>query len=488
MDLFSLLNRIEYEVLQGNIINKPVSNLVYDSRKVKQGDVFVCISGTVKDAHEYLPDVIAKGAIAIIVEKDVEAPEEVTVIKVNNTRYALACMSAAYFGYPAEKLTTIGITGTKGKTTSTYMVRSVLEKAGFKTGLIGTIEIIIGDESVQAVNTTPESYILQENLSKMVEAGCKCVVMEVSSQGLMLHRVSGFVFDYAVFTNLSRDHIGGNEHKDFEDYMRCKSLLFKQSKHGIVNADDPYVKKIIAGSSCTIETFGINQEADIKANNIRLLKKFGLLGSSYHVTGLADIDIEISNPGKFNVYNSLTAIALCLHFTKDIELIRNILSDIQVRGRTEIAARSDKFTFIIDYAHNAVSLESILRSIKEYNPKRIVSIFGCGGSRDRNRRFEMGEVSSNLSDFSIITTDNPRDEEPEEIIKDILIGIRKGSGKYIAITDRREAIHYAIDHAQQGDVIVLAGKGHETYQEIRGIKYPMDDRDLIADALITNNG
>lgn len=261
MKLSNLLKKFEYTCVKGNI-DTEISALVYDSRKVQKGDVFVCISGTARDAHEFAGEVAEKGAAAIIVEKDVEAqlePFDITVIRVSDTRFALACMSADYFGNPAQKLTTIGITGTKGKTTTTYMVKSVLEKTGVKTGLIGTIETVIGDEHTPAANTTPESYIIQETFAKMVEAGCQCVVMEVSSQGLMLHRVSGFTFDYGIFTNLSEDHIGPTEHKDFQDYLRCKAMLFKQCRHGIVNADDPYVSDIIRDASCSIETFGLEK-------------------------------------------------------------------------------------------------------------------------------------------------------------------------------------------------------------------------------------
>ena len=274
MKLSGMLTKFTYKCLKGST-DTEVNHLVYDSRKVESGDVFVCISGTARDAHDFVVDVAQKGAAAIIVEKDVTEQLDgfdVTVVQTENTRLALACMAADYFGNPAEKLTTIGITGTKGKTTTTYMVKSVLEKTGVKTGLIGTIETIIGDEHIPASNTTPESYIVQETFAKMVEAGIQCVVMEVSSQGLMLHRVSGFTFDYGIFTNLSEDHIGPTEHKDFEDYMRCKAMLFKQCKVGIVNADDPHVDGILDGATCKVERFGMEKEADLKASDLELFK------------------------------------------------------------------------------------------------------------------------------------------------------------------------------------------------------------------------
>lgn len=481
MKLSCLLTKLNYTCQKGSV-DTQINHLVYDSRKVAPGDVFVCISGAARDAHDFVIDVAEKGAAAVIVEKDVTAQLEgydITIIQTENTRLALACMSADYFGNPAEKLTTIGITGTKGKTTTTYMVKSVLEKTGIPTGLIGTIETIIKDEHIPADNTTPESYIVQETFAKMVEAGCKCVVMEVSSQGLMLHRVSGFTFDYGIFTNLSEDHIGPTEHKDFNDYLNCKAMLFKQCKTGIVNADDPHVKDIIKDATCQIETFGLTQEADLKASGLELFTKPGILGIRYHLTGKADMEVEVDIPGRFSVYNSLTAIAICLHFTDDLSLIRNVLKEVQVKGRVEIVPVSDKFTLMIDYAHNAMSLESLLKALREYDPKRIVTVFGCGGNRSKVRRFEMGEVSSKMADFSIITSDNPRFEEPADIIKDILVGVQKADGEYIMIEDRREAIAYAIDHGQEGDVIVIAGKGHEDYQEIKGVKHHFSDREVV---------
>lgn len=482
MKLSQLLERMDYECIQGSV-DIPVSHLLYDSRNACPDGVFVCISGAVMDGHKFIPDVLTKGVTAVIVEKDVSVPERITVIRVKNTRSALAYMSAAYFGYPAEQLKTIGITGTKGKTTTTYMVRSILENSGFKTGLIGTIETIIGKKVIKASNTTPESYLVQQYFRDMVNAGCECVVMEVSSQGLMLNRVDGFTFDYGIFTNLGPDHIGPNEHKDLDDYIHCKSLLFKKCRHGIVNIDDDYVERIIDGHTCELETFGMSQKADYQASNINLLHKSGLLGVTYHLSGLLNMDVEIDIPGRFSVYNSLTAIAICHHFNVPEKSILNALKDIHVKGRLENVPISPRFTLMIDYAHNAMALESLLISLKEYHPKRLVTVFGCGGNRDPHRRYEMGEVSSNLSDLTVVTSDNPRFEEPMAIIEDILIGVKKGPGKYVTIPDRKEAIKYCIENAQDGDVIILAGKGHEDYQEIKGIKYPMDERDLIADIL-----
>ena len=482
MKLDKLLERLEYEVVQGSD-RAEITTLVNDSRKVENGSVFVCISGAVSDGHKFAADVAAKGAAAVVVEKEVEVPEAVTVIKVADTRYALALMSAAYFGYPADKLKIIGVTGTKGKTTTTYMIRSILEGVGHKVGLIGTIEAVIGDETIPAANTTPESFTIHQYFARMVEAGCDSVVMEVSSQGLMLHRTAGIPFEIGIFTNLGKDHIGPNEHKDFEDYKRCKAMLFQQCRLGIGNVDDRYFPDLFRDAACRVETFGFSKEADLRAENVELVSRPGYLGVAYRVAGLMDFDVEIDIPGTFSVYNSLTAIAVCRHFGVSPEKIKEVLKKAKVKGRIEMIKVSDEFTLMIDYAHNAMSLESLLTTLKEYHPKRLVCLFGCGGNRSKDRRYEMGEVSGRLADLTIITSDNPRFEEPQAIIDDIKVGIGKTDGKYVEICDRKEAIKYAIRHGQPGDVIVLAGKGHEDYQEIKGVKYPMDERVLIAEVL-----
>lgn len=482
MRLDKLLERLDYEVLQGTDQTE-VTTLINDSRKAEKGSVFVCISGAVSDGHSYAADVAAKGAAALVVEHNVDVPEDVTVILVKDTRYALALMSAAYFGYPADKMKIIGITGTKGKTTTTYMIKSILDGVGHKVGLIGTIEAIIGEKHIPAANTTPESYTIHKYFAEMAEAGCDCVVMEVSSQGLMLHRTAGIPFEIGIFTNLGKDHIGPNEHKDFEDYKRCKGLLFQQCRLGIANVDDKYFEDVFRNATCRVETFGFSENADLRAENVKLVSRPGYLGVAYHVSGLMDFDVEIDIPGKFSVYNSLTAIAVCRHFQVPAEKIKEVLKQAKVKGRIEMIKVSDEFTLMIDYAHNAMSLESLLTTLKEYNPKRLVCLFGCGGNRSKDRRYEMGEVSGRLADLTIITSDNPRFEEPQDIIDDIKIGIGRTDGKYVEICDRKEAIKYAIANGQPGDVIVLAGKGHEDYQEIRGVKHPMDERVLIAEVL-----
>ena len=480
--LTDLLEHVEYQCLQGTT-DKEITSVVYDSRKAEPGSLFLCIKGAVSDGHSYAASVAEKGAAVLVVQDEVDVPKDVTVIRVKDSRYAMACIAAAWFDYPAAKLKTIGITGTKGKTTTTYLVKSILENAGHKTGLIGTIETVIGDTRIPSANTTPESYLVQEYFAKMAEAGCDSVVMEVSSQGLMLHRTAGFTFDIGIFTNIEPDHIGPNEHKDFEDYMHCKSLLFQQCKVGIFNGDDPHLAQILEGHTCQVETFGFSEKADLRAENTRLVTGKGTLGIAYDLKGLLDFPVEIDLPGKFSVYNSLTAIAVCRHFGVSKENIQKALKNAKVKGRIEMVKVSDAFTLMIDYAHNAMSLESLLVTLKEYRPYRLVCLFGCGGNRSKLRRYEMGEVSGKLADLTIITSDNPRDEDPQEIINDIKVGIGKTTGEYVEIIDRKEAIAYAIHHGQPGDIVVLAGKGHEDYQEIKGKKYPMDERVLIQEIL-----
>ena len=482
MRLDKLLERLDYEVLQGSV-DTDIVTLVNDSREAEKGSAFVCVRGAVSDGHNYAADAAAKGAAALVVEREVNAPEDVTVILVKDTRYALALMSAAYYGYPAEKMKIIGVTGTKGKTTTTYMVKSILESTGYKVGLIGTIEAIIGEKHIPAGNTTPESCTIQKYFSQMAEEGCDIVVMEASSQGLMLHRTAGIPFEIGIFTNLGKDHIGPNEHSDFENYKQCKGLLFRQCRLGIANADDRYFRDVLKNATCRVETFGFSENADLRAENIKLISRPGYLGVAYHASGIMDLDVEIDIPGRFSVYNSLTAIAVCRHFQVPTEKIKKALREVKVKGRIERVPVSDEFTLLIDYAHNAMSLENLLTTLREYDPGRLVCLFGCGGNRSKDRRYEMGEVSGRLADLTIITSDNPRFEEPQAIIDDIKTGIEKTDGKYVEICGRKDAIRYAIETGKPGDVIILAGKGHEDYQEIKGVKYPMDERVLIAEVL-----
>lgn len=478
MKLEKLLEKVEYTVLQGNY-DQDVSDIVQDSRKVTAGDVFVCIKGSNVDGHDLIADVVAKGVKVIVAEREVQAPDDVLVILVKDTRIALAYMAAAYFDYPAAKLKTIGITGTKGKTTTAFMVKSILEEAGIMTGLIGTVGIVIGDTQIDSMNTTPEAYSLQSYFRQMVDAGCKVVVMEVSSQGLMMARVAGIEFDYGAFTNISPDHIGPNEHASFEEYMECKSMLFHHCKTGIINTDDKNYNQIIANHTCKIETFGLNDKADLRASNLRLYRKESELGIRFQVDGIMNFTVMLNMPGEFNVHNALCAIAICRHFDVQMADFLDAFMKIKVKGRLEVFDTKKPYSVLIDYAHNEVSLKELLITLREYNPKRLICMFGCGGNRSKLRRYEMGAASAKLADFTVVTSDNPRFEEPVDIMQDIISSVEKENGKYIAIEDRREAIKYCITNAQEGDIIVLAGKGHELYQEIKGEKFPMDEREIL---------
>ncbi|MBR6535642.1 MAG: UDP-N-acetylmuramoyl-L-alanyl-D-glutamate--2,6-diaminopimelate ligase [Lachnospiraceae bacterium] len=481
--LVQLLSENSVVEIRGNK-EAEVTEIVYDTRKtIGKGSLFVCITGAVFDGHEYAETAVAAGASVIVAEKELTLSGDATLVLVKDTRKALAYISAAWFGYPAKKLVTIGITGTKGKTTTAYMVHHILEKVGIKSGLVGTVEVRNGAETIPASHTTPESFLLQKYFREMVDNGCKAVVMEVSSQALKLHRVGGVIFDYAVFTNLEPDHIGPNEHADFEDYAECKSRLFCQCRFGILNGDDPMMNRMLMGSTCDYMTYGCGDGADLQATGIDLHRTDGKLMVSYATKGILETEIAVPVPGMFTVYNSLTAAAICMQFKVPTEVMKKAFTEVQVKGRLESIHLSPRFSLMIDYAHNAMSLKSLLTALKEYRPKRLVCLFGCGGNRSRDRRFEMGEISSRYADLTIVTSDNPRFEEPEAIIEDILTGVKKADGAYVTVPDRKEAIRYAILNAQDEDVIVLAGKGHEDYQEIKGVKYPMDERVLIREIL-----
>lgn len=482
MKLSEVLQGLKFEVLQGST-GISFHDIRNDSRKVQPGDLFFCISGAVSDGHKYVQDVAEKGAAVIVVEKPVAVPDTVTVIRVENTRYAMGMISSAFYGKPSEKLKVIGLTGTKGKTTTTYMIREMLERSGIKTGLIGTIEIMDGKQRIPANNTTPESMLLHKYLRDMVDNGCQAVAMEVSSQGLMLDRVAGVSFDYGIFTNLSKDHIGPNEHASFEEYRDWKAKLFTLCKTGIFNVDDANAGYMMEHATCEKVTYGEQTDADYRAQNVELYREKGVLGIQYTLSGKLEAKIVVDLPGEFSVHNSLAAIAVADLLQVSVADIQNILKEVKVRGRVEMIPISDAFTLMIDYAHNAMALESLLTALRAYNPKRLIPLFGCGGNRSRDRRFEMGEVSGTMADFTIITSDNPRDEEPLAIMDDIETGMKKTTGAYVKIADRKEAIRYAILHAKEGDVVVLAGKGHEDYQEIHGVKHHMDERELICEIL-----
>lgn len=482
MKLSELLAKSEYEVVSGSL-DMEISDIIYDSRKIVKDCVFVCMVGANFDGHDFIEKAVEQGAAAVVVNRDVEITG-ITVIKVCDTRKALALMSGEYFGRPADHLKTIGITGTKGKTTTAFMIKAILEKANIKTGIIGTIGIIIGDEITKTSNTTPESYELHKAMKKMIDKGCKCAVMEVSSQALKLYRTYGINFDYGMFTNLSHDHIGGVEHATMEEYIECKSRLFSQCKVGIVNADDKVTPVIIQNNTCEkIETFGFCNSAELKAKNEHLISDFGYIGVHFETEGAMDMSLNVDIPGKFNVYNALCAIAVCRHFGVSEKDIYDGLNEVKVKGRVETVKVNGNYTLLIDYAHNAMSMENVLETLREYKPNRLITLFGAGGNRSKDRRYEMGEISGKMSDLSVITEDNSRNEDVMDIIADIEKGLAKTDGKYIVIPDRTDAIRYCIENAQDGDIIVLAGKGHEDYQEKNGIRIHYDEREVVRDII-----
>lgn len=482
MKCSQLLEGLEYKCLQGDLSSE-VTVVVNDSRKLEPGCMFICIKGASFDGHTFAAQAAEKGASVLLVEEPVEAPKEVTVIQVESTRYAMALVSAAWFGHPAEELTTIAVTGTKGKTTTTYMIRDLLEKSGHKTGVIGTIEVRIGEEHIPVNNTTPESYDIHSYFRQMVDAGCDAVVMEASSQGFKLDRTAGIEFDYGLFTNLSPDHIGPNEHESFEEYLSCKAMLFKQCKKGFANLDDEHFAEITKNAKCPVKTFGEDEKSDLRAGGIKLTRNTDFLGVDFDLSGTVEGKVSCGIPGTFNVHNALGAISIVLDMGMELDTVNEVLKTFTAKGRVQIIPTGYEYTLIVDYAHNAVALESILNTLRAYHPNRLISLFGCGGNRSRLRRFEMGEVSGKLADLTVITSDNPRYEEPQAIIDDILTGIQKTDGKYISIIDRREAISYVMHHAEPGDIVVLAGKGHETYQEIKGKKYHMSEEEIVQDVL-----
>ena len=465
MQLKQLLNELDYQLLQGNM-DQEVSQIDYDSRKVKKNSLFICISGSQVDGHRFIDDVIEKGAKVIVVEKVVEYKEGITYIQVTDSRYALALLSCAFFEHPSRQMTVIGITGTKGKTTTSYMMESILEKANKKVGIIGTIGSIVNGEFQKTKNTTPESFELQRLMRQMVECGCEYCVMEVSSQGLMLNRVAGIDFDYGVFTNLSPDHIGPHEHTSFEHYMECKKKLFQMCKVGLFNKDDTHYDDMIDGATCQIQTYSITKKSDLQASHIQLSKGQGTLGVSFETQGLLNGFFETDIPGQFSVYNSLVAIMICKLLNIETPYIQKALKQVRVKGRVEIVPYSDDFTVLIDYAHNAFSFESILETISQYHPQRIICVYGAGGKRAKSRRYEVGKVVAKMNAISILTADNPRGESVKDICDDIVEGVKEYSGEYVIIEDRKEAIQYALDFAKKGDVILCLGKGHENYMII----------------------
>lgn len=482
MTIKDWLEGLSYKLVQGSL-DVEVHEVIYDSRKAAPGAVFVCMKGTKIDSHDFIPQVTEAGVRVLVTEHPVEAPAGVTVVETENGREALALLSAARFGYPSRKLTMIGVTGTKGKTTTTHMIKTILENAGKKTGMIGTNGVYIGEEHFPTVNTTPESYDLHRYFAKMVEDGCECCVMEVSSQAMKMHRVAGIHFNYGLFTNISPDHIGKDEHADFAEYLYYKKQLFHQCDRALINVDDEHIDEIVKDIPCPWTGFGLKEGAGFQAENIYYVSEPDFVGVEFDIKGEHQIPVRVSIPGKFNVYNALAAAAVTLWVGVPPEKLQHALEHLKINGRMEIVYTSEKCCVIVDYAHNAVSMESLLATLREYHPKRLVVVFGCGGNRSKDRRYSMGEIGGRMADLSIITADNSRFEKVEDIIADIRGSIEKTGGKFIEIPDRKEAIAYSITHAEPGDMIAIIGKGHEDYQEINGVRYPFLDRAVVEEVV-----
>ena len=487
MKLKEILVGIEGLKVKGDL-DLEITNLDKDSRNIKENGLFVAIKGFDTDGHDFIEKAIEQGAIAVILQEGVKKeviekiPANVTIVVAKDTRYALAICSCNFYKNPSRKFKLIGITGTKGKTTTSFMTKAILEKAGMKVGLIGTIATYIGDKKLEdSDRTTPESNKLQSIFAQMAEEGCQAVVMEVSSQSLKLHRVAGCDFDIGVFTNFSEDHISPKEHPNMEDYFSSKVQLFKMCKTGFINADDFHVAKLPKlVPECDITTYGIDNYCNVLAKDITITNSY----VDFKVKiGTKNERIKTCIPGRFSVYNSLAAICVGQKLGANAGQIKEALEEVRVPGRSELINNKKDLTIMIDYAHSPESLENILNAVKSYTRGKVICVFGCGGDRDTAKRPIMGEISGRIADFTIITSDNPRTEEPEKIVEQIEEGIKKTKGKYTVIVDRIEAIKEAIKMADKKDIVVLAGKGHEPYQEINGTKYPFDERIIVKEII-----
>jgi len=455
-----------------------IGGISYDSRNTVSGDLFVAIVGTVSDGHRFIPMAVQKGAAVVLCQTEPEL--EVPYVQVKDCRMALALASRNFFGDPAGKMTMVGVTGTNGKTTSTYLIKHILEsQTGAKVGLIGTNCNMIGAEELPTERTTPESFELQKLFREMLDAGCTHVVMEVSSHSLVLNRVGGIRYRVGLFTNLTQDHL--DFHLTMENYAAAKALLFDVCDFGVVNGDDTYAETVTARAKCPVCFFGMGERAALRACDVRLAPDGVAFRAEY---GTSSAEIRLGIPGRFSVYNALGVIGCCLSLGLTPEQCAKGLSDAKgVKGRVETVPTDWDYTILIDYSHTPDALENVLSTVREVTSGRVVAVFGCGGDRDRTKRPIMGKIGTELADFSVITSDNPRTEDPEAIIAEILTGVKAPEEKYIAVTDRREAIAYAIEHHLPGDVIVLCGKGHETYQEINHVKHHMDEREIVAEII-----
>lgn len=486
MELKKLLIGLEGIKAKGNV-NLDIKGIEKDSREVKDGYMFIAIKGFSTDGHQFVEKAIENGANCVMLEqgcdlKSLKIPEDVTILMVKDTREALAICSSNFYGNPSTQLKLIGVTGTKGKTTTTFMIKEILEKAGKKVGLIGTIATYINGKKIKDNDrTTPESLELQQIFRQMVDEGVEVAVMEVSSQSLKLHRVDGCQFDIVLFTNFSEDHISEKEHPDMQDYFNSKLKLFEMCKTGIVNADDLYSAKIPRlFPDNNIVTYGIDNFANVLAKDITITNSY--VDFRVKITDRNE-RVKTGIPGRFSVYNSLAAICVAQKFGISSEIVKQALEEVRVPGRSELIDNKMELTIMVDYAHSPESLQNILQAAKAYTRGRVISVFGCGGDRDSGKRPIMGEISGKIADYTIITSDNPRTEEPDKIVYQIEEGIKKTKGKYEVVIDRTRAIEHAIKMANKKDIIILAGKGHEPYQEINGVKYPFDERIIVRDII-----
>ncbi len=486
MNLKNILDGINGLKAKGEL-DLEINGIESNSKNIKEGFLFVAIKGFSVDGHDFIDNAIENGAIAVVVDiscnlKSLKIPAGVTLIVSENTREFLAYASANFYGRPSEKFKLIGITGTKGKTTTTFMIKEILEKAGKKVGLIGTIATYInGKKIVDSDRTTPESLELQKIFADMVNEGVEYVVMEVSSQSLKLHRVDACKFDLVAFTNFSEDHISEKEHPDMKDYLESKLKLFKMCKTGFVNIDDLQGNKIPGlFPDSEITGYGIDNFGNFLAKDITITNSY--VDFKVKITDRNE-RVKVDIPGRFTVYNALCAICICRKLGIENTVMKEALEKIKVPGRSEMVENKLEIPIMIDYAHSPESLQNILQAVSSYTKGRVISVFGCGGDRDARKRPVMGEISGKVADYTIITSDNPRTEDPQLIVDEIEEGIKKTKGKYEVIVDRVEAIKKAIQMANKNDIIVLAGKGHEPYQEINGVKHPFDERIIVNDII-----
>ena len=456
-----------------------VLSIEYDSRRVKKGSMFCCVVGQMFDGHAFAESAVKAGAVALLVER--ELPLDVPQIIVKHARKAMAEMAAAFYGYPQREMLMLGVTGTNGKTSTTYMVKSIAEQAGKKVGIIGTIRNMIGQESLHTDRTTPESVDLFRLLRTMADAHVDIVMMEVSSHALEQYRVHGIKFDAALFTNLTQDHL--DYHKTFENYLAAKKILFKNAKKAIINVDDPYAHRIMEDLTIPVLTFGVRDRADFTSTDIDITTR----GVTFDLhTPAGDCRMNLPIPGLFSVFNAMGAVGLAHAIGIRLDHIKAGLEAMtSVSGRLEpvTAGMNVPYSVFIDYAHTPDALENVLKTVREFAKHRVICVFGCGGNRDRAKRPIMGEAAGRFSELAIVTSDNPRNENPMDIIDTIVEGVKRSGTNYVVIENRKEAIDYALSIAEPDDVILIAGKGHENYQEINGTKYHFDDKEIVEELL-----